>query len=84
MALIKCVNCGHMVSTKGTKCPKCGTLIPKDDGSLKISFIILCAIIVIIAFVSFCQQQKADINNQEDDIWEKLQRGESVEIHITE
>lgn len=27
MALIKCRNCGHMVSDKGTKCPKCGTPI---------------------------------------------------------
>lgn len=27
MALIKCKNCGHMVSEKATKCPKCGTSI---------------------------------------------------------
>ena len=27
MALIKCTNCGHMVSDKGAKCPKCGTPI---------------------------------------------------------
>ena len=27
MALIKCNGCGHMVSDKGTKCPKCGTPI---------------------------------------------------------
>lgn len=25
MALIKCVNCGHMISDRGAKCPKCGT-----------------------------------------------------------
>ena len=31
MALIKCSNCGHMVSDKGTKCPKCGTPIIKVD-----------------------------------------------------
>ena len=29
MALIKCKNCGHMVSDKGAKCPKCGTPIQK-------------------------------------------------------
>ena len=31
MALIKCKNCGHMVSDKGTKCPKCGTPIVKTE-----------------------------------------------------
>ena len=24
MALIKCNECGHMISDKATKCPKCG------------------------------------------------------------
>jgi predicted nucleic acid-binding Zn-ribbon protein len=24
MALIKCINCGHMISDRATKCPKCG------------------------------------------------------------
>ena len=24
MALIKCKNCGHQISDKATKCPKCG------------------------------------------------------------
>ena len=27
MALIKCTNCGHMISDKAVKCPKCGTPI---------------------------------------------------------
>lgn len=27
MALIKCINCGHMISDKAVKCPKCGTPI---------------------------------------------------------
>ena len=31
MALIKCNGCGHMVSDKGTKCPKCGMLIRKSE-----------------------------------------------------
>lgn len=31
MALIKCKNCGHMVSDKGTNCPKCGTPIVKTE-----------------------------------------------------
>ena len=31
MALIKCTYCGHMVSDKGTKCPKCGMPIIKVD-----------------------------------------------------
>ena len=31
MALIKCTECGHMVSDKGTKCPKCGTPIVKME-----------------------------------------------------
>ena len=40
MALIKCWNCGHMVSDKGMKCPKCGTPIhyvveQKDNPQLK-------------------------------------------------
>lgn len=29
MALIKCINCGHMISDKAVKCPKCGTPIQK-------------------------------------------------------
>lgn len=35
MALIKCENCGHMVSDKGTKCPKCGTPIHKVEETAK-------------------------------------------------
>ncbi|MDD6141189.1 MAG: tetratricopeptide repeat protein [Bacteroidales bacterium] len=35
MALIKCTNCGHMVSDKGTKCPKCGTPIQKIEEAAK-------------------------------------------------
>ena len=36
MALIKCKNCGHMVSDKGTKCPKCGTPIKKNEPTASI------------------------------------------------
>lgn len=25
MALVECKNCGHQISDKATKCPKCGT-----------------------------------------------------------
>jgi len=35
MALIKCSGCGHMVSDKGTKCPKCGTPIHKVEEAAK-------------------------------------------------
>ena len=35
MALIKCTNCGHMVSDKGAKCPKCGTPIQKTEEAVK-------------------------------------------------
>ena len=35
MALIKCSGCGHMVSDKGTKCPKCGTPIQKIEEAAK-------------------------------------------------
>lgn len=30
MALIKCVECGHMISDKATKCPKCGCPTSKE------------------------------------------------------
>ena len=30
MALIKCLNCGHMISDKAIKCPKCGCPVIKD------------------------------------------------------
>jgi len=35
MALIKCSGCGHMVSDKGKKCPKCGTPIHKVEEATK-------------------------------------------------
>lgn len=31
MALIKCKECGHMISDKATKCPKCGCPIMKQE-----------------------------------------------------
>lgn len=39
MALIKCSNCGNMVSDKATKCPKCGTPIgrPVEKQEKKVS-----------------------------------------------
>ena len=33
MALIKCTNCGHMISDKATKCPKCGCPTTKGTES---------------------------------------------------
>ena len=30
MALIQCLNCGHMISDKAIKCPKCGCPVIKD------------------------------------------------------
>ena len=30
MALIECSNCGHMISDKATKCPKCGCPIGRQ------------------------------------------------------
>ena len=31
MALIKCLRCGHMISDKAEKCPKCGTPVQKVE-----------------------------------------------------
>lgn len=31
MALIKCTNCGHSISDKAVKCPKCGTPVHKKE-----------------------------------------------------
>lgn len=31
MALIKCNECGHMISDRATKCPKCGCPITKGS-----------------------------------------------------
>lgn len=33
MALIKCNGCGHMISDKAIKCPKCGSPVGKDNVS---------------------------------------------------
>ncbi len=33
MALIKCTECGHMISDKAEKCPKCGCPIEKRDNT---------------------------------------------------
>jgi hypothetical protein len=34
MALIKCKECGHEVSTQAVSCPNCGTVIKKKTGCL--------------------------------------------------
>ena len=34
MALIRCTNCGHMISDKGIKCPNCGTPIIKVNSEI--------------------------------------------------
>lgn len=53
MALIKCKGCGHMVSDKGTKCPKCGTLINETESKL----------------ATTSQESKIEVNNiQEESI----------------
>jgi len=31
MALIKCTECGHMISDRATKCPKCGCPTTKKE-----------------------------------------------------
>lgn len=31
MALIKCNNCGHMISDKAVRCPKCGSPVKKEE-----------------------------------------------------
>lgn len=33
MALIKCTECGHMISERATKCPKCGSPIIKESNT---------------------------------------------------
>lgn len=35
MSLIKCSNCGHMISDKAEKCPKCGCVVQKEDYALE-------------------------------------------------
>ena len=68
MALIKCTQCGHMVSDRGTKCPKCGMTIHKEGKSAenaqnadrkgagtKKKYIVatLCCIALVVFGVSF-------------------------------
>ena len=68
MALIKCTQCGHMVSDRGTKCPKCGMTIHKEGESAenaqnadrkgagtKKKYIVaaLCCIALVVFGVSF-------------------------------
>ena len=33
MALVKCTNCGHMISDRAAKCPKCGAPIQKEKAA---------------------------------------------------
>lgn len=35
MALIKCSGCGHMISSRAPKCPKCGMFVHKVDDSVR-------------------------------------------------
>ena len=34
MALIKCKKCGHMISDKATRCPKCGNIVVEEQPSV--------------------------------------------------
>ena len=34
MALIKCTGCGHMISDKATRCPKCGNIVVEEHASV--------------------------------------------------
>lgn len=94
MALIKCSNCGHTVSDRGKKCPKCGTPItkilaieevPKERNLKRILAVCVMALIMITLtaasfYTVYSQQQKADSNNPVDDVYEKLIKGEPIEI----
>lgn len=33
MALVKCTNCGHMISDRAAKCPKCGAPVQKEKAA---------------------------------------------------
>lgn len=47
MALIKCSECGQMVSDKATKCPQCGNPLKKGGvAAWKIIYPILCLIVI--------------------------------------
>lgn len=49
MALIKCSVCGHMISDKAIKCPKCGNPIQRKSKAVwKILVVCLCCIVIIL------------------------------------
>lgn len=61
MALIKCANCGHMISDKATKCPKCGAdqTLHADSHPIPIeeekkSSCTLVYIIIAVAVIAAC------------------------------
>ena len=77
MSLIKCAKCSHMVSDRGTKCPKCGTPIQKSVAIEKarkkenIKYIlVVCTIIILMIILTIIslstthgQKQKTDSSN---------------------
>jgi ABC-type ATPase with predicted acetyltransferase domain len=58
MAMTKCPECGHSVSTNASKCPSCGTglNLKEPDGSdiasgcIVLVFIVAVAVMFILAF----------------------------------
>ena len=50
MALKKCTECGHEVSTKAKKCPNCGAPVPVDTNpvALAVSSVIVLAVVLFV------------------------------------
>lgn len=63
MALIKCNSCGHMISDKATRCPKCGNVVIKErpsvleEGNKKSGFMkympYILGIVVVLGIASY-------------------------------
>jgi len=54
MALIKCLECGHMISNKvRTRCPNCGNIRQGEDGIFSVlilQFILFICFLILMAF----------------------------------
>lgn len=52
MALIKCINCGHMISDKAIVCPKCGASIQEEKTSnwkkKSIVAVLICTFLIVL------------------------------------
>ena len=62
MSLIKCPDCGEVVSKKATSCPKCGRVIKKESHLFRNLFFIL---IIIIGIAIYSDQKKKEFVSEE-------------------